>query len=116
MSNYTPDTWTIVKITGATPHYRVFGSWRGGYLDGDSWRMNSGIVSVSEDEHGYFIFKGETGSEYRCHKESYGIRSTHNSAVLESYVQKSSGFMENIEELPDVMNMDWIISKGDVDE
>ena len=46
---YTPDGWMIVKITGTNPHYRVFGSWRGGYLSGDSWRMNSGIISVKED-------------------------------------------------------------------
>ena len=54
---YTPDGWMIVKITGTNPHYRVFGSWRGGYLSGDSWRMNSGIISVKEDGENYYVFE-----------------------------------------------------------
>jgi hypothetical protein len=36
MTEYTPNKWIIVKVTGEDPHYRVLGSWQGGYLDGDS--------------------------------------------------------------------------------
>lgn len=32
---YSPEEWQIIKINGTDPHYRVFGSWRGGYTTGD---------------------------------------------------------------------------------
>ena len=71
MSEYYPDKWMIIRIEGTDPHFRVFGSWSGGYLDGDSWRLNSGIESVVEDGN-YYNFIGHSGSVYRCHKEMYG--------------------------------------------
>ena len=39
MSDYTPDKWVLVKISGneSPPVYKVFACWAGGYLDGDSW-------------------------------------------------------------------------------
>jgi hypothetical protein len=105
---YSPDSWCIVKITGTHPHYRVFGSWSGGYLDGDSWRLNSGITSVTEDDEFYYFY-GSTGSVYRCYKEGYGIRSMHNRGVLEDYCEKSHNTMEAIYEKPEIMNMEWLI-------
>lgn len=106
---YTPDGWTLVKITGTDPHYRVFGSWRGGYLNGDSWRMNSGITSVTEEDN-YYVFKGSSGSEYYCHKEGYGRLGSYGMGVLSHYAENSQGTLSNIEEMPDVMNMEWNIS------
>ena len=105
MTNYTPDSWQLVKITGTDPHYRVFASWSGGYLDGDSWKLNSGVTSVTEDDD-YFYFQGYSGSTYQCHKASYGIRSIYNIGVIDDYCKKSDGKMELIKELPDVMKMD----------
>jgi hypothetical protein len=107
MSTYYPDSWAIVKITGTDPHYRVFGSWSGGYLDGDSWKLNSGITDVTETETHYH-FKGHSGSEYVCHKESYGVRSIHNIGVLTDLCERSGGNAEYFKDMPDVMNMDWI--------
>jgi len=106
--SYSPDSWCIVKINGTDPHYRVFGSWSGGYLDGDSWRLNSGIKSVSEDDE-YYYFYGSTGSVYRCAKESYGIRSPHNAGVIGDFCDKSGDTMELLKDKPNVMEMDWII-------
>lgn len=105
MSNYTPDRWMLIKITGTDPHYRVFGSWFGGYLGSNSWRMNSGIVSVTEEDD-FYIFKGHSGSEYRCHKESYGSHS-YGYGVAIGYEKDSGGKIEIIQEMPDVMNMNW---------
>ena len=110
MSHYIPDSWMIVKITGTDPHYRIFGSWSGGYLDGDAWRLNSGVKSVEEDDD-YYYFKGHTGSVYQCHKEGYGIRSSYASSVLEGFLNKPEGHMELIEENPEnVMAWQWKIS------
>lgn len=70
---YTPDNWVILKIKGDEPHYRVLAGWSGGYTTGDSWRMNSGITSLEEAKN-HFDFKGSSGSIYKCHKNSYGLR------------------------------------------
>lgn len=72
MSNYTPDRWVVIKITRAEDiMYRVFACWHGGYLGGDSWKLNSGITSVVR-ENDFYIFSGASGSTYTCHREQYG--------------------------------------------
>lgn len=71
---YTPDNWIILKVTNKSePFYKVLGGWSGGYLDSDSWRMNSGIAKVEEEEN-YFLFIGESGSIYKCYKDSQTLR------------------------------------------
>ena len=73
MTEYNPHKWVVVQIqTDDGPLYKVFGSWHGGYLDGDSWRINSGVKSVSRDGD-YILFHGYSGSIYRCHKDMYGM-------------------------------------------
>ena len=70
---YTPDEWLLVKISpkGEDSIYKVFATWIGGYLGADSWKLNSGIVGVTEDENSY-SFHGYSGSEYVCSKSCYG--------------------------------------------
>ena len=69
-----PDNWVIIKVTlEDETFYKVLVGWSGGYLDGDSWRMNSGIDKVVEDGD-YYSFIGASGSEYKCHKESECMR------------------------------------------
>jgi len=80
MSEYTPDVWVILKITNkGNVHHRVFGGWYGGYLNGDSWKMNSGITRV-EDKGELLDFYGESGSVYHCYKSA----------------EKMSGYMSTI--------------------
>lgn len=68
MSEYTPDTWVILEVkNNDETFYRVLGGWSGGYLDGNSWRINSGITEVKEFDD-YFEFYGSSGSCYRCGK------------------------------------------------
>lgn len=74
MSEYNPDKWLMIRINGTDPHYRIFGSWFGGFLDGDAWRLNSGVKSVTEDDD-YYYFNGNSGSVYKCFKEAYGANS-----------------------------------------
>ena len=67
-----PDRWQIVLVqTEDSKIYKVFGTWGGSYLHGQSWRMNSGIVKVTEDDKCYY-FHGYSGSVYECYKNSYG--------------------------------------------
>ena len=87
MSEYFPDYWVIIKVeTDKETFCKVFGCWSGGYLDGDSWRMNSGIESFNETD-GSFDFFGSSGSTYICHKEAYGMN-MHGSGVMKSLLEK----------------------------
>ena len=108
MTNYTTcDNWVIIKLKGDDPHYRVLAGWSGGYTTGDSWRINSGIVEVNETDD-YYYFKGSSGSEYRCNKESYTLRM--NNAHIWTQLQKLHG--DKVEMMPedtDWVSMDWII-------
>lgn len=88
MSTYKPDRWTVLKIvTEEETLYKVFGSWGGGYLDGDSWRMNSGITHVVEDEDA-FRFHGSSGSVYICGKHGYGTTG-YGAGILGSILDRS---------------------------
>ena len=107
MSHYTPDNWVVIKMDGDEPHYRVLAGWSGGYLNGDSWRMNSGITRV-EDDGDYYNFYGSSGSCYSCHNESYMLRM--NNAHIWTRLQELHGDkVEMIPEDTDWMNLDWII-------
>lgn len=86
-----PDQWSIIKIDDI---YKVFGSWSGGYLDGDSWRLNSGIDRIEEDGD-YWLFYGYSGSCYRCHKRTYGISSPYNGAILKSFCKDTNAISMN---------------------
>lgn len=75
MTNYTPDAWVVLEITNPETNETVnklFAGWRGGYIHGDSWRLNSGIVRVEETPE-YFDFHGYSGSVYQCIKSRYGM-------------------------------------------
>lgn len=87
---YSPDRWVVIKLQdGPSVLYKVFGSWSGGYLDGDSWRLNSGITKV-EKESNCFKFHGYTGSVYVCHENSYGTTG-YAAATLASWPLYKSG-------------------------
>ena len=100
MSDYTPDNWVVLKFTqqgqiGNTGYgrkekvfYKVLGGWSGGYLSGDSWRLNSGIVDVEETTDS-FIFIGNSGSRYICDKTQECIRM--NTAGIWKEMQEVSG-------------------------
>ena len=99
----TPHVWVVVKITNTStdkhqPIYKVFASWRGGYLDGDSWKMNSGIKSVEETDT-HYIFHGYSGSEYHCNKRYYGNCTGYAGTVLQGMIEHASRHDHLIEEL-----------------
>jgi len=69
---YQPDNWVVIRFTTDSPHFRVLGGWSGGYLTGDSWRLNSGITE-HEFDGDYWYFYGSSGSCYKCYLDSYGL-------------------------------------------
>ena len=96
-----PDKWIVIKIEDGL--YKVLASWYGGYLDGDYWKLNSGIVSVS-DEGDWFDFLGESGSIYRCHKRAYGT-SMFTRGFLNEMIEESLSTGNIIDVMPE--DTDW---------
>lgn len=82
MSEYHPDKWVVVKITGHDypTLYKVFACWYGGYAGSDSWKLNSGITKATLEGYVY-SFEGSSGSVYQCHKDTYGLN-MHGGGVL----------------------------------
>jgi hypothetical protein len=103
MSDYFPDRWVMVKLTNKddVSHYRIFACWYGGYLGSDSWKLNSGVVKLTEDEHVYY-FEGSSGSVYVCNKVRYGT-SGYGHGVLMNMIEKSKDTVR-IEILPEETN------------
>lgn len=97
----TPDKWVIVKIEkeGEETIYKVLASWYGGYLGADSWRLNSGIAEVKEDDNFYYFY-GYSGSCYRCHKNTYGTHMLSN-GVYDNTAEDAKKVGVNLEILPE---------------
>lgn len=67
----TPDCWVVIKLFSEKMRgivvYKILAGWYGGYLDGDSYRLNSGIVKI-EDCDDHWLVHGYSGSVYQCFK------------------------------------------------
>ena len=112
MSEYAPDGWVVVKVVNPKEtFYRVFGSWRGDDLDSEYWRMNSGITGCYMEKDGnHYYFTGQSGSTYRCRKDSYGQLTTYNNSVLGGYIIQAPEKNFTMEVMPadtDWLCMDW---------
>lgn len=107
MNIYTPDSWTVVKLNGNDPHYRVLASWAGGYLNGDSWKLSSGITSVTKSGN-VFEFRNSSGSLYNCHKDVFGMR-TIAAGIYNQLKERHGDAVSLVDENTDWENMDWII-------
>lgn len=103
--DYYPDKWKMVKMTNrenGRVHYRIFGVWYGGYAGSDSWKMNSGVTRIEQDEHGYH-FHGSSGSVYYCNKNTYGT-SMYGHGILSHIIKNAQDV--DIEEMPE--DTDWM--------
>ena len=69
MTEYTPDSWVIVKIQSEQHGtiYKVLAGWSGSYLYGDSWKLSSGIVTLV-DTGSYYDSLQDSGSVYMLYK------------------------------------------------
>jgi len=88
-NHYIPDKWIIIEISSEEDTVRrVFATWYGGYLDGDSWRLSSGITKV-EDKGDWYLFHNESGSIYQCYKNQYGTN-LYSYGVLQDMMKRVS--------------------------
>lgn len=97
----TPDYWQLLKIThNGESVYKVFGTWVGGYLNGDAWRINSGIVKVIEGD-GFYDLIGHSGSIYRVSNHENVYRTNNYSqVVLEGLTERAQDADADIEVIP----------------
>lgn len=74
MTEYTPDSWVIVKIESEKQGtiYKVLAGWSGSYLYGDSWKLSSGIVTFV-DTGSYYESLQDSGSVYMLYKNNEGM-------------------------------------------
>lgn len=102
-----PHNWVILHIKQPKPEpiYKVLAGWSGGYLDGDYWRMNSGIKSV-EVEGDNFIFHGHSGSSYTCHKDNYGLK-MNNARIYNLLKEELEDDIVLMDEDTDWTQIDW---------
>jgi hypothetical protein len=108
----TPDKWVVLEINNeGETIYKIFGSWAGGYLDGDRWQMNSGIALVGEDDD-YFYFIGYSGSCYKCHKKGYGVMTSYSQSVLDNIINKAGGIGASIKVVLDDVNFMELLNQN----
>lgn len=95
--NYQPDRWVVIRISPGTQDEvcKIIAGWRGSYLYGESWKINSGITKIEEDEDFYY-FHGYSGSIYQCHKCAYGF--TNMTADIFQQIKDSSYPVELLKE------------------
>ena len=99
MSDYYPDRWVMLKITNkGNPVYKILAGWHGGYANGDSWKLNSGVVRIEENDHNY-LFHGSSGSVYCCIKSAYSL-SGYTASILNNFQESVKGTDTTIEVLP----------------
>ena len=105
MSSYTPDRWVVLELISPKETIRkVFAGWYGGYLGSDSWKLNSGITDIREQDD-MFEFDGYSGSTYFCHRSSYGM-SGYMHSVLTNWLNQAEAngnIQINIIELEDIV-------------
>lgn len=103
MTEYRPDSWVVIKMTSREGQtlYKVLGGWAGGYTNGSSWRLNSGITKaeyvVENDE---WHFEGSSGSTYVVHPDTYGLRMS----TMSIWETMKTTYPDNVELLE---NQDW---------
>jgi hypothetical protein len=68
MSVYHPDVWVVLEFDYKGDVIRkILAGWYGGYANGDSWKLSSGITKTNEFEDRY-EFENHSGSLYVCPK------------------------------------------------
>lgn len=66
-----PDAYTLLHVTGVEEDYgfspviRVFATFRGGFSQGDSWKLSSGTVKATPDDVGHYDFEQVSGTIYK---------------------------------------------------
>lgn len=89
----TPDKWVLVELKNLTDnksHYRVLGSWYGGFAGSNSWKLSSGVLPEKlERTDTFYKSPQESGSTYTMYHGCYGM-SGFTSGVARMYEEQST--------------------------
>jgi hypothetical protein len=101
-SEHRPEVWVILKISfvdGSNGFYKVFGSWRGGFVGSDAWRLSSGADSLAtiEEKDDELTWSQSSGSVYQMHKYSQGRLGPYCQRVLDMFIEDSEKHGTTIE-------------------
>ncbi len=98
MSTYTPDYWVIVEISSIDYGVvrKILAGWTGGYTTGNSWKLSSGNLPEYTDGD-FIVFPQESGSVYRCHKNSQRL-SGYTASILDGFI-KDIGDKATVEDI-----------------
>lgn len=94
-----PDYYQFIRITSqhdTSSITKLFCVWVGGYTQGDSWKMNSGVSKIEKAEHGWNVY-GHSGSCYTVFAEGGGNMNAYGSNVLQGIVSKTGALEFNVE-------------------
>lgn len=93
--NYTPDTYQFLRLSSDQDTdviLKLFAAWSGGYLTGDSWKLNSGVVKIVKEDNVFHVH-GYSGSVYTITAEQ-GTMTSYGSTILNKILE--SGVKQNI--------------------
>jgi len=98
---YYPDRWVLLKISrpDVDPIYKLFSTWFGGYCGSESWKINSGVKKITQDETCFFV-EGYSESVYSCDKHTYGTN-LYTSGVLSDMIENAAKSGVTVEILPE---------------
>jgi len=106
------DNWVVLKMEGPQDTlYKLLVGTSGGYLSGDSWRMNSGITECKVNVDGMYEFYGYSGSIYLCNPKSYTLRHN-NSYIYNSLKEKFGDKVLLMDDIDDWTEFDWNLENG----
>jgi len=94
MSDYNPDVWVVIELSGTAiqamgnRYHRILAGWYGGFAGADSWKINSGIESIVEHDDHYVVF-GSSGSVYYCSKRNERTN-RYTQSIFESFANDNS--------------------------
>lgn len=93
MNTYTPDCWIIIRMHhNGESIDKVFGGWYGGFADGDSWKLSSGVTATEEFDDRY-EFTNHSGSLYVCFKQRERMSGYMNS-VYHSFEEQYADYVK----------------------
>jgi len=90
---YNVEGWVVLKYTvpNKNIYFRIFASWRGDYLNGDSWRLSSGSEELPQLSScgKFWLWHQLSGSCYQLPINEEDGYSSYTGAILSSIVSRS---------------------------
>lgn len=90
---YNAEGWVVLKYKAPNNkvYYRIFASWRGGYLNGDSWRLSSGSEELPQLSScgEFWIWPQMSGSCYKLPVNQEDGYTSYTGAILSSIIDRS---------------------------